>query len=293
MRESSWVRFPVIKGHSRVPFDDWEMMAASDDDLYRAHVKNLRAIGDALRKICFELNASISRGDHKTSEALLKTAMLLLGGWSENRLRKLSYEPNGFSLSERNKILDGHNQIGSWEMALNLGFRKRYNIKKADLKTSLSITPRSHYLILLDAIDFDLKPIIEIRNKLAHGQWSRALNNANDDFSNTSMRRIKKENALTLKCKIRVLENLAYLIHDLVAGNHAFERDFDKHFTNLEHARREIRTKSYPIWELNMREKFKRGKTKRTQADQKFESPFSLCSMFQRLMPASPRRGIR
>ena len=240
-------------------------MAATETQLYQAHVKNLRAVDTALNCIFRELNASLCRADDNTPDALLKTTMLLLGGWAENRLKKLLFEPNGFSQQERERIELAQSQFESWKLALEIGFRKRYAIPNANLATSLLITPRGYFQTLTSALDEDLKPIIEIRNKLAHGQWARTLNSENTDFSNAMMAKINAENALTIKFKKRLLENLARLIHDLVAGNHAFNRDFDEHYRNLESARNDIANRSYNDWLLNMKQKFERGKQARRQ----------------------------
>jgi hypothetical protein len=238
-------------------------MVASSEALYKAHVKNLRAVNTALERVFRELNGSLARGDHITADAFLKTGMLLVGGWAENRLRKLTYEPNGFSTAEQTAIRGSNSQLDAWKVALELGFRKRYAVPNAQLLTTLPITARSYYQTLSGVIENELKPIIEARNKLAHGQWSRALNSENDDFSPIHMALINGENAHTVKCKMRILESLARLIHDLVAGNHAFERDFDDHFRNLENAKRDISTRSYDDWLQSMQAKFQRGKQAR------------------------------
>lgn len=238
-------------------------MAASAEALYRAHVKNLRAVNTALERVFRELNGSLARGDHITADAFLKTGMLLLGGWAENRLRKLIYEPHGFSPAEQTAIRGSNSQLDAWKVALELGFRKRYAVPNAQLLTALPITPRSYYRTLFEVIEGELKPIVESRNKLAHGQWARALNSDGDDFSQMHMVLINGENAHTVKCKKRILESLARLIHDLVAGNHAFERDFDDNFRNLENAKRDILRRSYNDWLQSMQEKFQRGKQAR------------------------------
>lgn len=240
-------------------------MAAPRDHLYKAHVKNLRAVEVSFERIMRELNGSVARGDEKTTDALTKTTMLLLGAWAENRLRKLTYEPNGFSEHEREMVGAATSQIDSWRKAIELGFRKRYGIPRADLNTSLPITARSHYQTLIAILDDNLKPIIEVRNKLAHGQWSRTLNNVNDDFSQEMMARISAENALTVKFKKRLLNCLAQLIHDLVAGNAAFERDFDLHFRNLEQAKRDIERRPYSSWLTSMQAKYRRGRAERAR----------------------------
>lgn len=239
-------------------------MPATPESLYRAHVKNLHAVDTALKRIIRELNAALSRNDSATSDALLKTAMLLLGAWAENRLRKMLFEPSGFTDAERQQITSVDSQLGLWKAALERGFRKRYDIPSANLFHALPITPRARYQALINIIENDLCPIIEVRNKLAHGQWVRPLNSNNDDYSTSHTRQINGENAHTVKCKHRIIEYLARLVHDLVAGSHAFERDFDNHFSKLEHAKREITTRSYQEWLLSMRRKYLRGRAYRT-----------------------------
>ena len=241
-------------------------MAATPEKLFQAHVKNVKAISVAFKRLCLELNECLARGDEKTADALLKTAMLLLGAWAENRLRKVLFEPNGFTRADRNLVEESSTQIDCWNKAIELGFRRRFGIRCADLDTALDATPRFRYCSLLGVVKSELSPIIKVRNKLAHGQWARALNYSNDDFSPDTMAQIRGENAHSMKCKRRMLESLALLLHDLVAGNHAFSRDFDKHFRNLEHAKREISTRSYSDWLDDMRAKYSRGQAKRRQS---------------------------
>lgn len=239
-------------------------MVTSPDDLYKAHVKNLRAVDTALSRIFRELNTSLARADNKTSDALLKVAMLLLGAWAENRLRKLLFEPNGFSQHERDRVGRANSQLEHWKAALELGFRKRYRLPHANLNVSLPLTPRFYYQTLASILEDDLKPIIEIRNKLAHGQWARTLNNENDDFSPEYMALIQGENAHSIKCKKRILEYLAQLIHDLLSTQYAFERDFDNHFRILENAKRDISARSYEKWLSDMQAKLERGRQARS-----------------------------
>jgi hypothetical protein len=238
-------------------------MPATPENLYKAHVKNLRAVGTALERMFRELNSSLSRSDDTTSDALLKTTMLLLGAWAEDRLRKMLYETNGFDAAERQHITAPRSQIDIWKVALERGFRKRYKIPLADLLQTLPLTPRARYAALLNVIDVDLRPIIEVRNKLAHGQWVRPLNSENDDYSPSHTQQINGENAHSVKCKHRLLEYLSQIIHDLAVGTEAFERDFDKHYSNLEHAKREISSRSYANWLTKMRTKYQRGRVRR------------------------------
>lgn len=178
-------------------------------------------------------------------------------------MQKLIHEPNGFSVSNQQLIAAEPSQLGWWKKALELGFRKRYNLPKAELKKAFKTTAKLRYQELLSVIDTELRPVIEMRNKLAHGQWARPLNSSNTEISTETIAALRNENALTAGFKLSILEHLAIIIHDLVAGNHAFERDFDKHFSNLEDARRNLKTRSYPKWKSSMQDKYDRGRGRR------------------------------
>jgi hypothetical protein len=223
-------------------------------------------VGVGVHQIERELRAAISRRDRPSAEALLKILLLLLGSWAECRLRKLLYEQNGFTPDQRTYILNGGSQLEMWQRAVELGFRVRHNIPRADLGTALRPMARMLYVELTDTIDQDLRPIIEMRNTLAHGQWARPLNNAGTNVVPAMVAALNSENALSARFKFSILDHLAAIIHDLVAGNHAFERDFDSHYGRLETARRNLRTRAYISWEALMIAKFQRGRIKRDEA---------------------------
>lgn len=238
-------------------------MPLSPDDLYRAHVQNLRSVQTGIEQIERELRAAISRRDTASTKALLKILLLLTGSWAECRLRKLLYEPNGFSQQDRDAITACRQQVEWWKRALEIGFRARYNLPNAVLPAALKATGRLRYIELLSTIDSDLKPIIEMRNTLAHGQWARPLNSAGADIAPSMIRALIRENALSARFKKTILESLAIVLHDLVAGNAAFERDFDQHFTRLENARHNLQNRRYTDWEASMTKKYDAGRAKR------------------------------
>ena len=238
-------------------------MPLPPNDIYRAHVHNLRSVETGIAHIERELRDAIARRDSASGDALLKILLLLTGGWAECRLKKLMYEPNGFSQQDRDAITGCRQQIEWWKKALDIGFRARYAVPNGALPGALRPMARLLYNELLSTIDSDLRPIIEMRNTLAHGQWSRPLNSSGDDIAPDMISALKKENALSARFKKTILESLAAILHDLVAGNAAFERDFDTHFTHLENARRNLKNREYKKWETSMIQKYDTGRTRR------------------------------
>lgn len=234
--------------------------------LYKAHVQNLHSVRDGIAQVERELRAALARGDQSSSDALLKILLLLIGGWAECRLRKLLFEPNGFDDAERGLISAERRQIDGWLKAVEIGFRRRYRLPRANLDVALPPIQKMLRDTLRQTIKDDLGPIIEMRNTLAHGQWSRPLTNNGDRISNTVLAAIRKENALSARYKMTILEALAGSIHDLVSGGVAFERDFNKHFSGVEAARRDLRTRDYGKWRVAMVDKFRRGQRRRSAA---------------------------
>lgn len=241
-------------------------MGLTPEQLYRVHVENLSAVKVGVERIERELKAAISRGDEASSDALLKILLLLLGSWTECRLKKLLFEPNGFGSTDRVKITSLKQQLQWWTKAVELGFRKSYNLPRATLPAALPPMARLLYNELIATIESDLRPIIEMRNTLAHGQWAKPLNSSNTDISPPMIVLLRNENALSAHFKMLILERLVAILHDLVSGNVAFERDFNTHFTRLEAARRNLRVRSYADWKTSMEQKFVRGRVKRDAA---------------------------
>lgn len=236
-------------------------MPLSLEDRYQAHVQNLQAVDSACIHIYRELKRCIAIDQGAAASALLKTFTLLIGAWSEVRLLKLLHEPNGFLEIDRNQILGADSKIEQWKLSVQIGFRRRYNVPNAALSAqSLPATAYLRYRDIAQLIENDLRPIIEIRNKLAHGQWARTLNSEMDDISQNMMAMLNTENALSANFKKRIIEALSRIVNDLIVGGLAFDRDFDSHYRILEQTKTNLRTRRYERWVNSLRDQSSRGR---------------------------------
>lgn len=234
------------------------------DELYRFHVANLQAIDTAIKRVTLSLRAAISSGDEKTIRAFVRLYALLLGAWAECRLCKLVYEPNGFNEQERTFIRSRSTQLEQWHTAVEIAFRKYYNVPKALLSDkSLAHSTYSQYATILDMLEKDLRPIIELRNKLAHGQWVYPLNNTGDDVAQKQMGALRGENLLSLQFKKALVSYLSDVIHDLVVSRPTFERDFNEHYRAIVATRCNLQRRDYKSYAKQMVKKYERGKAKR------------------------------
>ena len=239
-------------------------MKKSPQKLHKYHIKNRQAIDGALKRVGLALRQAISRNDQKTIGSFVPVYALLLGAWAECRLLELLYEPNGFCESDRQIICGkGKSQIDQWMAAVEIAFRKQYKRPKAKLRSGIfPHSAWSRFESLQEMLDNDLRHIIEIRNKLAHGQWAYPLNNAGTDIAQEQMNVLREENLLSLQYKKKLIALLSMAIHDLIVSKDTFERSFDDHYRKIEEVRRNLKKRQYQHYVDQQTAKYQRGRDK-------------------------------
>ena len=231
--------------------------------LYKYHVKNLRSVSDGLDHVFRSARDAVARDDQRVIRTHIRLLLFLLGVWSEVRLLKMLYEPDEFSQTERCRILKA-TALERWLLAVEIAFRRHYKIPKATLRPpQLASTAYLRLKTLKKTLRNELREIITMRNKLAHGQWIYPLNDAMNGVAQDQMDALRRENILSLIEKKKLLEILCQVIHDLVVSKPTFDRDWDKHLGQFEQTRTNIERKSYKKWEDQIRAKYRRGREKR------------------------------
>lgn len=226
-------------------------MPRNPSKLYLHHVANLREIELAIGHTARLARASIASCDSQQSlRSLLRLYAFLVGAWAECRLRKLLHEEFGFSDAERSVITEKQTQLEQWQATVDLAFRKHHKIPKARLdERTLGVAHAARWAALHDVLCNELRIVIEIRNKLAHGQWVYPLNNDGTAVEPDKYRLINKENLQSLQFKFDLIGHLADATHDLVVSPITFERDFEMHFRRLFQVRTNLVTKDYKKYE--------------------------------------------
>ena len=219
--------------------------------IYKYHVENLREIELTISHISRLARNTISSRDPENSLlSLLRLYSFLIGAWAETRLKKLLNEERGFIEVDRNEILTAATQIAQWKLTIEKAFRNHYGITNAKLNNiSLGETTAARFEILNKVIDEDLKILIEIRNKLAHGQWIYPFNSEGTAIEQDKYRLINQENLQSLQFKYSLIKHLADTVHDLVVSKVTFERDFDLHFKQLNQVKINLARKHYSDYE--------------------------------------------
>lgn len=238
-------------------------MQRNPTKLYRQHVANLRELEVALTNTSRIARTAIaSRDPQQSLRTLLRMHAFLIGAWAETRLCKLLHEEFGFDSVEREAIQSNSTQLEQWQEAIDLAFRKHNGVKNAKLdERSLGVDYAARREALQGVLTNELRIIIEIRNKLAHGQWVYPLNNAGTAVESEKFKLINQENLQSLQFKHALLDHLANAIHDLVVSPSAFKRDFESHYKKLLQVRTNLVTKKYEKYETMLIESRRRARS--------------------------------
>jgi len=174
----------------------------------------------------------------------------LIGAWAECRLQKLLHEEFGFSDIERTEVNSQDTQLAQWKMSVDLAFRKHHSIRNAPLdKRVLGVATAARREALLEVLEKDLRIIIEIRNRLAHGQWIYPLDSTGKRVEQDKYQALNRENLQSLQFKLALVSHIADAVHDLVVSPETFERDFEAHFRKLYQVKKNMQSKNYAKYE--------------------------------------------
>ena len=220
----------------------------------------MRSIEIALKHAGISCRKAIAERNGPATKSFVSLYAFLLGAWAENRLRKLVYEHFGLDEVERKKVLRSSSQIDQWSCATELGFRRHYQVPKAVLsENSLPFSASAQFAKLNEMLDQDLRSVIEIRNKLAHGQWIYPLNNEGSEVATDKYGALRNENLPSLQYKKAMIASLADIVHDLIVSPATFDRDFDKHYRHVTNTRNNLRTRSYAQYEHQLAARREKG----------------------------------
>lgn len=249
-------------------------MSRNPSKIYMQHVANLRELELAISHTGRLARAEIASKDPQQSlRSLLRLYSFLVGAWAETRLKKLLHEEFGFPDAERARIEKKSSQLEQWQETVDLAFRKHHSVKKAPLdERSLGVAHSARRAALQDVLSNELRILIEIRNKLAHGQWVYPFDNEGTAVESDKYRLINKENIQSLQFKYALAGHLADAVHDLVVSPQTFERDFEDHFKKLFQVRKNLVTKDYSKYEMSLVSSREKARTARKSNAQSHES---------------------
>ncbi len=226
------------------------LMPLSAAKTYSCHSNNLRKVKAGLDATSRNLKRAIAQRDYQTAEVFLRIYTLLAGAWSEVRLSKMIFEAGGFSPEERNTIRSKNRKIDEWKKCVELAVRSQYNVPQGPLTAAM--LPENiweKYSSILGIIDPHLNSVIEMRNKLAHGQWENVFNSSGSNLNLEKGKELRAENYLTVTHKISIIDALSNIVHDLIVSQPTFERDFNIHYRQLRSGFGRLKNQQYQEFE--------------------------------------------
>ncbi len=131
--------------------------------------------------------------------------------------------------------------VEKWELLLDFFFKEQYfkNQERELNITNLGHTVFYRYDTLKKIIQNDLNLFVELRNKIAHGQWAVALNcdllQKNQTLTTHIWTLTKKEMMLVKSLH----KNLPPIFKLLIQSKNIFERDYDKYINRMIKAKKD------------------------------------------------------
>jgi len=234
------------------------------EKLYKYHTANLARIEDAINRIELHLRRAIALEDRKSQKAMLPLYGLLIGASAESQLMKILYEPSVFTDVQRQAVIGAGSHINRWYKLLEISVRNHnsLNDKTQISRETINATDYLIYSDLQTLLGNELKIVIELRNKLAHGQWEYPFNDDFTDISSEKKRLLDAENLLTLKFKRSIIKNLLFIVRDMAVSHRTLHRDFNTQYQRLTHAKRNLKTRQYAKYSQSLVDRRKRGRAK-------------------------------
>lgn len=192
------------------------------DFLNRSHVESLRK-GWKLNELSLD-------------NVYSKMQVILWMSQLEVEFNLLITENYHFTKSFINEIdIDNLSTIEKWNILNDYFFKAQYfGRQDRELnELNLGLTNFSRYVAIHNFINENLKVFVEIRNKLAHGQWAVSFNTSGKGKNQqitTSIWRLSKKEIMLIKS---ISKNLPSLMKLLITSKKTFERDVDRYMHRL------------------------------------------------------------
>ncbi|GGX16514.1 hypothetical protein [Streptomyces chartreusis] len=165
-----------------------------------------------------------------------------------------------FPENAEKRVMDEKSIAERWQRAVDEAFSVRYNVPSRNIPNRLDFTAQAYYRGISEVLSDWITPLFSLRNSLAHGQWVVAFNETRSAANNDKTKKLKDLSLWRLRLLKNMLGHLERLLYDLTVTRYAFERDFDKHWTGLDAARRRIENGKSADWEKLLRTRHRRGK---------------------------------
>ena len=181
------------------------------DIVFSLETQNVRAGFYKHRKqLLRSLNSALVRHDQPTLETLTLSYVLLFSAWSEAQFMQVLHTPDALSDTQINRIKNLKNQLGigeAWKELIRCAFIKvpghTKEVKKKETR-------------LLKIVEENILPNSLIRNKIAHGQWSVALNREHTAKNEALTNELNGLDYVKIDLLFQIQQVIGFIVRDLL-----------------------------------------------------------------------------
>jgi hypothetical protein len=206
-------------------------------EIFHASVENVRELKKQRKTIKRLFNQSIKKRDYSSHDLLTKLYALLYSAFAEASFLKTINTPNGFLADEIAQIQTSRNLEQGWSMCIDRAFNR---IDKMVNRGEVQNKRQT----LIRYLNSDVIAPSQLRNKIAHGQWSVALNSENISINHLTTLRVKNLDFVVIDIHFDLYQKLSQAVEDLIESPYKTHfRDFYIHMMDVEHLI--VRTKNW------------------------------------------------
>jgi len=231
--------------------------------MFQKHCKNLQQIEYAIKQIQRDLRQYIAKKNLEAEKTYTKILSILVVAWTEESLMKLLYQHKIFSDVERQKVLKKRTLEGKWKQCLDIVIVRAFKVPETKIISSIPFTFREYYKELVRIIENDFVQSIEVRNRIAHGQWVYTFTKELDKISPNIMKLMNTDNIIAIQMRMKILRTLISIITDFCISPQLAKRDFDKKYRVIDEQVNNLHKRDYKKYKECMIKKYLRGQEKR------------------------------
>jgi hypothetical protein len=227
---------------------------------FSKHSDNLRAVKLGLTQVERAHKDAIRNGNEEQIHVLQRLHLLTNGILAEAALRKIVVDPTGFNDRERELIWRSQTQKDRWLEAVELSARRHYQvlIHKLIDHSTIGVVAFQRYSEIRSLLNDELAPVIEDRNKIAHGQWLWQLKSRKEnEFKATAAP--QPPNFVTLRSQSKLLLTIADIVRLFAVSEPAFDRDYNSLMAKFSAAKSTLDGSNYADFASNLKAKFPRA----------------------------------
>jgi len=198
--------------------------------IFSAQVENVRCLELAMTQVRRAVNDGLRKGNDPQVFVQTKVYAQTFCAWAESNFSKVIHTPHGFTLAELAEVKrtwSNQSLADGWLKAVQLGLRK------VPAQRS-NFVPNARQAIERLIRQYVRDPAL-LRNKIAHGQWSAALNRTNSAINQEVTAALTSLNIVDVERWHGGHSRLAAIVESLIESpERTFARDYWPHLIELE-----------------------------------------------------------